>query len=258
MRLEGKTAVVTGAGSGIGKDISERFAKEGARVALLDINQEAAEKVAAGLAGEGHFAARCDVSDSASVKAAFEQVDEHFGRCDILINNAGVDRTPGDGFDEMMRGEGVQLFLMSDESFQRMMAINVDGVFFCAREAAKRMQQAGDGGSIVNMSSIAGLAGVGMPHYASSKAAVLGFTKACARQLGSMNIRVNAICPGVIETPMTAAVPDFALKAMVQQTPLGRTGQPEDITNLALYLASDEANFVTGQAISPNGGVVIT
>lgn len=256
MRLEGKTAVVTGAGSGIGKAISELFAAEGAKVALLDINRASAEEVAGSLSGSGHIAIAADVSDSASVASAFAEVDSAFCCVDIMINNAGVDRVEGDGFDAAMRGE-VQLLAMSDESFRRMHAINVDGVFYGTREAAKIMQREDKGGSIVSMSSIAGLAGMGLVHYASSKAAVLGFTRACARQLGPLGIRVNAICPGVIDTPMTAQVPDFALKGMIAATPLGRVGEAIDIAQSALYLGSDESAFTTGQWMSPNGGVVI-
>lgn len=256
MRLEGKTAVVTGAGSGIGKAIAEVFAADGARVALLDIRGETAEAAASGLAGEGHVALAADVADSASVALAFAEVDAAFGRVDVLINNAGVDRTPGDGFEEAMKGE-VQLLHMSDDSFRRMFAINVDGVFFGSREAVKIMQREGNGGSIVNMSSMAALGGLGLPHYAATKAAVLGFTRSCARQLGRLQIRVNAVCPGVIDTPMTEAVPDVALKGLVQTTPLGRVGQPEEIASAALFFASDESSFVTGQWMSPNGGLVI-
>lgn len=256
MRLEGKTAVVTGAGSGIGKSIAEHFAREGARVALLDIRGETAEAAAADLDGSGHIALAADVSDGDSVAKAFSDADVAFGRVDIVVNNAGVDRTPGDGFDEAMKGE-LQLLHMSDDSFRRMFAINVDGVFFGTREAVKIMQRVGTGGSIINMSSMAALAGIGLPHYSGSKAAVLGLTRSCARQLGPLGIRVNAICPGVIETPMTAEVPDFALKGLIQSTPLGRVGKPEDIANAALYLASDESSFVTGQWMSPNGGLVI-
>jgi len=258
MRLEGKLAVITGAGSGIGKATAERFAQEGARVALLDINLEAADKAAATLPGEGHVALSCDVSSPASVSGAFAAVDEAFGGVDVLMNNAGVDRTPGDGFDEMMSGAGHQLLLMSDEAIQKMLAINVESLFYCTREAVKIMLREESGGSIINLSSIAGLVGQGPPHYSASKGAVLAFTKSCARSLGGSGIRSNAICPGVIETPMTAAVPDFAIEAMKKNTPLGRNGQAVDIANLALYLASDESGFVTGEYLSPNGGLVIT
>jgi 3-oxoacyl-[acyl-carrier protein] reductase len=255
MRLEGKACVVTGAGSGIGREISRVFAREGATVALLDLNEAGAKETLGQLDGDGHLVAAVDVADGDSVRSAFADVDAALGRVDVLVNNAGVDRTPGDGFDEMMKGEQ-QLLHMTDDAFRRMMAINVDGVFFGTREALRIMQREGKGGSIVNLSSIAGLAGIGTPHYAASKAAVLGFTRSCARTLGPQGIRMNAVCPGVIDTPMTEAVPDVALKGVIRTTPLGRMGEAKDIANAVLYLASDESGFVTGQWLSPNGGIV--
>ncbi len=255
MRLEEKTAVVTGAGSGIGKAIAECFAAEGARVALLDVRKDAAEAACAELTGSRHLAVAADVSDESSVADAFATIDAAFGGLSILVNNAGVDRVPGDGFDALMKGEQ-QLLHMSAEAFRRMLAINVEGVFLCTRVALRLMQR-GEGGSIVNMSSMAALGGQGTPHYAASKAAVLGFTKSCARQLGPLGIRVNAVCPGVIDTPMTRGVPDAALKGLLAATPLGRMGTPHEIANATLYLASDESAFVTGQWLSPNGGLVI-
>ncbi|MFK7895752.1 MAG: SDR family NAD(P)-dependent oxidoreductase [Myxococcota bacterium] len=255
MRLKGKNAIVTGAGSGIGLAIAERFAAEGARVALLDIRLDTAEQAAANLSGEGHVAIQADVSDSASVSAAFAAYDEQVGRVDLMINNAGVDRTPGDGFDEMMKGE-LQLLNMSDDAFRMMMAINVEGVFYCMRESVRLMKRDGVAGSIVNMSSIAGLAGQGTLHYATSKAALLGMTRSAARSLGGLGIRVNAVCPGVIDTPMTRGVPDAALKGVMAGTPLQRMGMPEDIAQAVLYLSSEESSFVTGQWLSPNGGLV--
>ena len=254
MRLEGKTAVVTGAGSGIGRAIALRFAAEGARVALIDVHKESAEGVCSELTGEGHLALMADVSDSHAVADAFAAADDQLGGLDILVNNAGVDRVPGDGFDELMQGKP-QLLHMSDEAWRRMFAINVEGVFYGSREAIRIMQRDGRGGSIVNMSSMAGLGGPGVPHYSASKAAVLGFTQSSAKQLGPLGIRMNAVCPGVIETPMTDAVPDVALKGLKAATPLGRVGTPEDIANAVLYLASDESSFVTGQWLSPNGGL---
>ena len=256
MRLKSKTAVVTGAGSGIGRAIAHLFAAEGAVVAALDVRAEPARKIAEELGGDGHRAIAVDVSDGPAVASAFAEIDASFGGVDILVNNAGVDRVPGDGFDELMKG-GQQLLHMSDDAFERMMAINVGGVFLCTREAVKLMHRDARPGAIVNLSSIAALAGQGVPHYAASKAAVLGFTRSCARQLGPLGIRVNALCPGVIETPMTEAVPDVALKGLLAATPLGRMGQPEEIAQAALYLASGESAFVTGQWLSPNGGLVI-
>lgn len=256
MRLEGKIALVTGAGSGIGKAIAERFALEGARVALLDIRKDTAEAALADLAGSGHAAFEADVSSSASVAQAFAAANEALGGLDILVNNAGVDRVQGDGFDALMRGEQ-QILHMSDDAFRRLMAINVDGVFFCSREAVRLMSRDARSGAIVNMSSIAGLNGQGPPHYAASKAAVLGLTRSCSRQFGSLGIRVNAVCPGVIDTPMTKGVPDSALRGLIAATPLGRMGEADDIAQATLFLASDDSAFVTGQWLSPNGGLVM-
>ena len=248
--------MVTGAGSGIGRAVALAFAREGATLALLDVRENAAKETLALLGGRGHAAFACDVSDGPGVARCFESIDATCARVDVLVNSAGIDRAPGDGFEKLMK-TGQQLVHMSDEGFQRVMAVNVNGTFHCTREAVRRMQRDARPGSIVNISSIAGLSANGSPHYAASKAAVLGLTRACARELGPHGIRVNAICPGVIETPMTAEVPEFALKALLAATPLRRKGLPDDIANAALYLASDESAFVTGQWLSPNGGLVM-
>ncbi len=256
MRLENRVAVVTGGGSGIGRAISQAFAQEGAKVAVTDVNEAGAKETVAGLEGSGHHAFACDVSSGPDVVETFDAIESAFGRVDLLINNAGIDRLPGDGQEEMMK-TGQCIINMSDEAFTRMQAINVNGVFFNLREAARRIQKHQDGGAIVNMSSIAGLSPQGTIHYAASKAAVLGITRASARELGPFRIRVNAICPGVIETPMTEGVPDAALKPLIKATPLRRTGQPEDIANTAVFLCCDESSFITGQWISPNGGLIM-
>lgn len=255
MRLKGKNAIVTGGGSGIGLAIAQHFAAEGARVAVLDIRRDVADTALSSLTGENHMALEADVSDSSSVSNAFAAFDDQMGRLDILVNNAGVDRVAGDGFDVAMKG-GQQILHMSDDAFRRLMAINVDGVFFCTRQAVGMMQRDEVPGAIVNMSSMAGLNGSAPPHYAASKSAVLGLTRSCARQLGRIGIRVNAVCPGVIDTPMTREVPEQALKGLLAATPLGRMGQPKDIAQAVLYLASDESGFVTGQWLSPDGGLV--
>ena len=224
-------------------------------MAVIDLRRDAGAATVKDLTGTGHIAIEADVSSSESVSEAFSAVDDAFKRIDILVNNAGIDRAEGDGFDEMMQG-AQQLIHMSDEAFRRVMAVNVDSVFLCTRQAVCRMQRDGTAGSIVNMSSIAGISGQGVPHYAASKAAVLGFTRSTARQLGRIGIRVNAVCPGVIDTPMTSEVPEQAVKGLLAATPLGRMGQPEEIAQAVLYLAGDESSFVTGQWLSPNGGLV--
>ena len=152
---------------------------------------------------------------------------------------------------------GMLLVHMSDEGFTRMQEINVHGVFFCSREAVKLMLREKRGGASVNLSSIAGLSAQGPVHYAASKSAVLGLTRACARELGPHGIRVNALCPGVIDTPMAASIPEAAIAPLVGATPLRRMGQPEEIAAAAVYLVSEESSFVTGQWLSPNGGLVM-
>lgn len=256
MRLGDRTFVVTGAGSGIGREISRRFAEAGARIAALDLDVGAARETLALLPGAGHVAVEVDVADGGAVVAAFERVDVELGALDGLVNNAGVDRVPGDGTEALWK-TGEQIVHMSDEGFARLMAINVSGVFHCLRETVKRLRRDERRGSIVNLSSIAGLSSQGTVHYAASKSAVLGLTRAAARELGRFGIRVNAVCPGVIETPMSAALPEGATQGLVRATPLGRIGQPSDVASTALFLASDESDFITGQWISPNGGLVM-
>ncbi len=245
-RLEGRIACITGAGSGLGRAMAIRFAEEGATVAAQDLRLHL-------LNGDGHRAFAGDVSDEAAMGAVFAEIYGAYGRLDIQVNNAGVDRLPGDGFDEMLAGEGPQISLMDHGAFIRMLAIHVGGTFLCTREAVKLMDR---GGSVITLSSIAGLAGWGPVHYASAKGAILGFTKAACRELGAMGIRINAIAPGVIDTPMTAGVDEALLAPLVMMTPLGRKGTAEEIAATALYLASDESSFTTGQWLSPNGGLI--
>jgi len=255
VKLEGRVAWITGGGSGLGRAMAKRFADEGAAVAVFDLRGDAAQETLSLLGGSGHLALQGDVSDAEAVARAFARIDETHGRLDVLVNNAGVDRLPGDGFDQLLAG-GSQLLHMSDEAWMRMLAIHLNGAFFCTREAAKRMIPARSG-SVVNMSSIAGLAGMGAAHYATAKAGLLGLTRSLARELGRSGIRVNAICPGAIETPMTENMGENLVKGLLAATPLGRMGKASEVAALALFLASDEGAFVTGQAISPNGGIHI-
>ena len=256
MKLEDRVALVTGAGSGIGREIAQTLAAEGAKIAAVDLRPETAEETLGMVPCDGHFACAVDVANPESVREMVGKVDAELGRIDVLVNNAGVDHWPGDGREKLLE-TGQQTIYMSDEGFTSLMAINVNGVFFCLRESIKVMQREERGGSVINMSSIAGLSPNGNVSYAASKAAVLGMTRATAAELGRFGIRVNAICPGVIETPMTAGVPDPMLKPLLKRTPLGRKGMPEDIANTALFLASDDSSFITGQWISPNGGLVM-
>ena len=273
MRLEGKFALVTGGGSGIGREICLTFAREGAHVAVNDLRPEGIQETIKmmGEAGARAVAAPADVADSRAVDKIVADVVRRYGTLDILVNNAGIGEVnPGQNADrmnavaeqrlqEMMSGgpitsawEATQT--LSDEDFDRMLRVHLYGTFHCTR-AALRIMEPKRYGRIVNMSSIAGTVGLeGIPHYCAAKAAILGFTRSVAREVGSRNITVNAIAPGYIETPMTSSIPPIMRQMWIMSTPLQKSGQPSDIANAALYLASDEANFVTGQIISPNGG----
>lgn len=254
-KLEGRVACVTGGGSGLGRAIAQAFAAEGAAVAVNDLRGGSAEETVKSLPGSGHLAIAGDVSDAGAVARAFARIDQAHGRLDVLVNNAGVDRLPGDGFDQLL-ATGSQLPHMSDEAWTRMLAIHLNGAFFCCREAVGRMLPAASG-CIINMSSIAGLAGLGPAHYATAKAGLLGLTRSLARELGRHHIRVNAICPGAIDTPMTRDMGENLKKGLLAATPLGRMGTAEEVAALALLLASDSGAFFTGQALSPNGGIHI-
>ncbi|HYW41591.1 MAG TPA: 3-oxoacyl-ACP reductase FabG [Bryobacteraceae bacterium] len=242
--LKDKVVVVTGAAAGIGQATARRFAQEGCRVASWDLRDGQAEP--------GGMFQKVDVSNAAAVEAAVEAVVERWGAVHVLVNNAGILR---DG--QLVKyKEGALAGTMSDEQFDSVIGVNLKGVFICTRAVVPRMIQAG-GGVILNASSVVGLYGnFGQTNYVAAKAGVIGMTRVWARELGRYQIRVNAVAPGFIATDMMTSLPEKIRQGLVGHTPLGRMGQPEDIANAYLWLASDAASFVSGTVIGVDGGVV--
>jgi 3-oxoacyl-[acyl-carrier protein] reductase len=273
MKLEGKAALVTGGGSGIGRAICLAFAREGAKVAVNDIRPESIDETirAMGEGGARALPVVADVADSSAVRKMFASILARFGTIDILVNNAGIGEVSGQGeiermnriaeaqVQEMMAGGPISTRwevtqTMDDGVFERMLRVHLFGTFYCTREALKVMESKGSG-RVVNMSSVAGTSGLeGSPHYSAAKAGILGFTRSVAREVGPAGVTVNAIAPGYIETPMTEPLSPVVKQMWTMNTPLKKAGKPEDIAAAALYLASEDGRFVTGQVISPNGG----
>ncbi len=241
MKLQNKVAFVTGAAQGMGQAIVRRFVAEGARVVAADINLATLHDGLADL-GEQVLALVCNVADSASVTAAMAQVEQHFGRLDIVVNNAGVG-----GLDSFLE--------TSDESWQRVIGVNLTGTFLCAREGARLMVKGGHGGCIINLSSTAALTGEGPNHYCTSKAGVMGLTRSSARELAAQGIRVNTLVPGPTNTPMMAGIPEQMMADLLKGVPLGRLCETDEIARVAVFLASEDASFITGQNIAVNGGM---
>ncbi|MEP7089167.1 MAG: 3-oxoacyl-ACP reductase FabG [Nocardioidaceae bacterium] len=249
-RYAGRVAVVTGSARGIGAATAKRFAEEGAAVAVLELDEDAAAATAAGLGAERHLGVACNVSDAASVEAAVTRVVEELGAVDVLVNNAGVTR------DNL-------LFKMTEDDWDAVMNVHLKGSFLMSREVQKHMVKA-KYGKILNLSSVSALGNRGQANYSAAKMGLQGFTRTLAVELGPFGINVNAIAPGFIETDMTddtarrvGVEPEEYRRAAAALTPVRRVGQPADIAATAAFLCSDEASFITGQTLYVDGGARI-
>jgi 3-oxoacyl-[acyl-carrier protein] reductase len=252
MKLKDKVVLITGGGSGLGREMGLTFAREGAKIGVNDIRPESASNVVTEIERAGGKARSfvADVSSSAAVKKMFTDFVAAFGTIDILINNAGIGRTRDSS-------EVVPTHEKSDEDWHKMIATHLDSTFFCTREALKVMIPK-QSGRIVNLGSIAGTTGLAFASdYCAAKGGIISFTKSVAREVVGLGILVNCIAPGFIDTPMTAPIDAEMRKQIEAITPIGRFGEPSDIANAALFLACDDSKFMVGQVISPNGGYVI-
>lgn len=270
MKLKGKIALVTGAGSGLGKGIALAFIREGAKVAVNDISQDGIEETLqemTKLGGEG-LGVKADISSSRDVKAMFSKIIERFGTLDILVNNAAKIDTSEKGmqarvdFYKMMTSPIPMRSLgrtrsMTDAEWQSFIDVNLTGVFYCTREALNIMEDKGYG-QIINIASIAGLTGKSAftPHYSAAKGGVIAFTRSVAMEVIGAGIHVNCIAPGGVDTPPWQKAPQAAREMVLQMIPARRMGSVEEYASLAVYLAADESNYIVGQVISPNGGVI--
>lgn len=246
MRLADKVSIITGAGQGIGRATALKFASEGAKVAVCDINPASIEDTVKAILDAGGDAAGfiIDVTDKETIARMVTGVMARWGRIDTLVNNAGI-------------VQDAQFKKMTDEQFERVIDVNLKGVYHCTKAVVDIMLEQ-NSGVILNASSIVGLYGnFGQTNYAATKFGVIGMVKTWARELGRKGIRANAICPGFIETPILASIPDKVIKMMEDKVPLGRLGKPEEIANTYAWLASDEASYINGAVIEVSGGCTI-
>lgn len=247
MRLKDKVAIITGAGRGIGRATALRFAEEGARVVVADVDIDEAQSVADEIeAKDGKaLAVKVNVTDRTSIAAMIQTVLDHFGgRIDVLINNAGTIRDS-------------QLVKMTEENFDLVININLKGVFNCTQAVVPTMIAQGSGVILSTSSLVAPYGNYGQTNYVASKAGVVGMTKVWARELGRKGIRVNAVAPGFIETRLTAGIPDKVVEKLVERIALGHFGQPVDIANAYVWLASDESKYVSGHVLDVDGGATL-
>lgn len=241
MRFENKVVIITGGAAGIGRVTAENFAKQGARVAICDVNAEAGAAAAKELGPEASFA-EVDVVSSAAVSGWVEAVLDKYGRIDVLVNNAGITR---DGL--IMR--------MKEEDWDAVISVNLKSAFNCIKAVSKIMVKQRSG-RIINLASVVGVMGnPGQANYVASKAGMIGLTKTVAKELGARGITVNAVAPGFIETDMTAVLSDKAREAMLSIIPLQRAGTPQDVADAITFLASDSAAYITGQVVHVTGGM---
>lgn len=244
MRLKDKVALVTGAGQGIGKEVALLYAREGAKVVVADYNEETANGTTSEITGNGGqgLTTKVNVADAASVQAMVQAAKDWGGKIDVLVNNAGITKDS-------------QLRKMTEDQWDAVIAVNLKGVWLCGQAVANVMLENGSG-SIINASSIVGIYGnFGQSNYSATKGGVIAMTKTWARELGPKGIRVNAIAPGFTMTPMMETVPEKVLEDVKAKTPLRRLGQPIDIANAYLFLASDESSFITAHTLVVDGGI---
>lgn len=245
MEFDGKVVLVTGSAQGIGLAAVRAFASEGAALVLNDVNGEALNRAVHDLRSEGSecLGVQADTSKMVEVDRMFGEIVETFGKLDVLVNNAGITR---DAF----------LHKMTEEQWSQVISVNLTGVFFCLQAAARIMRNAGSG-SIINISSDARYGNPGQANYSAAKEGIIGLTRTAARELASRNVRVNAVSPGPIDTPMLRAVPEKARQAFLAAVPMGRAGSVEELSQVILFLASDRSSYITGQVINCDGGWIM-